>query len=114
MPKDKFPDKSLPPVDSINERQIRRTHAEIADISGHMPELDLHGQFGQEASIAVYNYVSLMANSGESCCRIIHGKGTGVLERVVKKELDDLQQQNIIETYFQSQKYPGAAVVVIF
>lgn len=114
MRRDKSPNKSLPPVESVSESQIRRTHAEVADVSGEMPELDLHGQTGQDASLNIYGYISRMAGSGESCCRIVHGKGTGVLQQVTVRELDDLVQQNVIETYFQSQKYPGAAVVVVF
>ncbi len=107
-------DKSLPPEELISEKQLRRTQAEIADVSGELPELDLHGQTGQEASLNVYGYVTRMADSGESCCRIIHGKGTGVLQQVVTDELEELMQQNVIETYFQSQKYPGAAILVVF
>jgi DNA-nicking Smr family endonuclease len=114
MGKNKSIDKGQPPVERVTEQQIRRTHAEIADISGELPELDLHGQTGQEASLNVYGYVTRMADSGESCCRIIHGKGTGVLERVVAKEVEDLTEQGIIEVSFPSQKYPGAAIVVVF
>lgn len=114
MRKDKFPNKGLPPVERVSEKQIRRTYAEIADQTGDMPELDLHGQTGQEASLNVYGYITRMATAGESCCRIIHGKGTGVLQQVVTKEVGELVEQNVIETYFQSQKYPGAAVVVVF
>jgi DNA-nicking Smr family endonuclease len=94
---------------------VRLTHAEIVDLtSSTMPQLDLHGEFAREAAIAVYGYVTRMASSGESCCRIVHGKGTGVLQQVVTRELDELLEQGVIEASFQSQKYPGAAVVVVF
>lgn len=98
----------------VSEQQIRLTYAQIADQSGELPELDLHGQTGQEASLNVYGYVTRMAASGESCCRIVHGKGTGVLQQVVIKEINELIEQGIVETHFQSQKYPGAAEVIIF
>jgi DNA-nicking Smr family endonuclease len=101
-------------TDNVSESQLRRTQAEIADQSGELLELDLHGQTAQEAGVNVYGYVTSMADSGEPCCLIIHGKGTGVLQQVVTDELDDLLQRNIIETYFQSRKYPGAAIVVVF
>ena len=101
-------------VSDVSEQQIRLTHAQIADQSGELSELDLHGQTGQEASLNVYGYVTRMAASGESCCRIIHGKGTGVLQRVVLKEINELMEQDIIEAHFQSKKYPGAAEVIIF
>lgn len=98
----------------MDENKIRLTHAEITDQTGNMPELDLHGQSAQEASLNVYAYINRMATSGETCCRVIHGKGTGVLEQVVIKEIGELIEQGIIENYFQSKKYPGAALVVIF
>jgi DNA-nicking Smr family endonuclease len=114
MGKDKYPNKGLPPVEHVSEQQVRRTHAEIADVSGELPELDLHGQTAQEASLNVYGYVTRMAGAGELSCRIIYGKGTGVLQQVVTKEVDELMEQGIVGSYFQSQKYPGAAIVVIF
>jgi DNA-nicking Smr family endonuclease len=114
MGKRKVSDNNNSAIPAVSEQQLRRTQAEIADQSGEMPELDLHGQTGQEASLNVFDYVTRMADSGESCRRIVHGKGTGVLQQVVTDELEDLMQQNVTETYFQSQKYPGAAIVVVF
>ena len=114
MGKRKVSDHNNSVVPAVTEQQLRRTHAEIADQSGELPELDLHGQTGQEAALNAYGYVTRMADSGEPCCRLVHGKGTGVLQQVVTDELEELSQQNIIETYFQSQKYPGAAVIVVF
>ena len=52
--------------------------------------------------------------SGNPAAGIVHGKGTGVLERVVTKEIEDFTEQGIIETSFPSRKYPGAAIVVVF
>jgi DNA-nicking Smr family endonuclease len=86
----------------------------MADQSGELPELDLHGETANQASVEIYDYILSQNAAGESCCRIVHGKGTGVLERVVVKEVEDLTDQGIIEKSFPSQKYPGAAVVVIF
>ena len=114
MGKRKVSDHNLSAVPAVSEQQLRWSHAEIADQSGELPELDLHGQTGQEASLNVYGYVTRMADSGEPCCRIVHGKGTGVLERIVAKEIEELTAQGIIESSFPSRKYPGAAVVVIF
>jgi DNA-nicking Smr family endonuclease len=101
-------------ADPVSESQLRRTHAEIADSSGELPELDLHGETANEASVEVYDYLLSQNAAGESCCRIVHGKGTGTLERVVSKEIQDLTEQGVIETSFPSRKYPGAAVVIVF
>lgn len=114
MRKNRHPDKSLPPVENVSEQQLRRTQAEFRDRSGELQELDLHGQTAQQASVNVYGFLTSLADSGEPCCLVIHGKGTGTLERVVSKEIQDLTEQGIIETSFPSQKYPGAAIVVVF
>ena len=114
MGKRKISNNKQPTIPDASEQQLRKTHAEIADLSGELPELDLHGQTGQEAALNVYGYITHMAEADEACCRIVHGKGTGVLQQVVSDELEDLMQQNVIETFFPSRKYPGAAVVVIF
>jgi DNA-nicking Smr family endonuclease len=115
MGKRRMSNQSSTPAGSVSEPELRKTQAEIADQSGELPELDLHGQTAQEAGVNVYGYVTSMADSGsEPCCLIIHGKGTGVLQQAVTDELDDLAAKNIIETYFQSRKYPGAAIVVVF
>lgn len=113
MGKNKSFDKGQPPVEHVSEMQIRRTHAEIADRSGELPELDLHGETANQASVEIYNYILSQNAAGELCCRIVHGKGTGVLERVVAKEIEDLTAQGVIEESFPSQKYPGAAIIVI-
>ena len=101
-------------IPEASEQQIRRTQAEMADQSGELPELDLHGETANQASVEIYDYILSQNAAGESCCRIVHGKGTGVLERVVQKEVENLTVQGIIETSFQSRKYPGAAIVIVF
>jgi DNA-nicking Smr family endonuclease len=79
-----------------------------------MPKLDLHGLTANQASVEVYDYILTMHAAGDPCCRIVHGKGTGVLQQVVANEIDDLTGQGIIESSFPSRQYPGAAIVVIF
>ncbi len=114
MSKNKYPVKNQILTAYVNESQTLLTQAEISDHNGEIPELDLHGERASEASIEVYNYLSNMSASGEPCCRIIHGKGTGVLEQVVIEEIEDFACRGIIEVSFASRKYPGAAIVVVF
>ncbi len=114
MRRDSSPDKGLQPAEHPSEQQVRRTHAEIVDLSGAMPELDLHGEFAQEAATAVHSYITSMASAGEEFCRITYGKGTGALQQVVAREVAQLTGGGVIESSFPSQKYPGAAVVVMF
>jgi len=106
MGKRRTSNQSSASTDNVSESQLRLTHAEIADSSGDLPELDLHGQTSQEAGVSVYGYVTSMADSGEPCCLIIHGKGTGVLQQIVTDELDDLLQRNINRDLFSIPKIP--------
>src|ERR1700683_941714 len=98
--RENIPDKGLPPQDNLSEKQVRLTHAEIADRTGTMPELDLHGEFAQEAATAVYGYITNVASSGEPFCRIVYGKGTGTLQQVVAKEIAQLVEDGVVESSF--------------
>lgn len=98
----KVTNQSLPPDNKITEQQTRRTHAEIADESGELPELDLHGFTANQASVEVYNYIIAMNAADEPCCRIVHGKGTGTLKQIVEKEIEDLTSQGVVDQHFQS------------
>ena len=101
-------------TDYVNKSKTRLTQAEISDRSGEIPELDLHGERANEASIEIYNYLSNMSAAGEPCCRIVHGKGAGVLEQLVIEEIEDFAYRGLIEISFASRKYPGAAIIVVF
>ncbi len=88
MGKRKISNQNSSSAENISESQIRRTSAEISDRSGELQELDLHGQVVQQASVNIYGFVTSLADSGESCCRIIHGKGTGVLRQITHSILE--------------------------
>ena len=70
--------------------------------------------FPKKQPLAVHSYITSMASSGEEFCRITYGKGTGTLQQVVAREVAQLTEDGVIESSFPSQKYPGAAVVVMF
>ncbi|MBL8029653.1 MAG: Smr/MutS family protein [Candidatus Doudnabacteria bacterium] len=110
----KFPEKFTAPNNQIGENKIRRTAAEIKDMSGNLPTLDLHGKNISEAEQLTLNSIYMWANSDEISCLIIHGKGTGVLDKAITNLLTDLKNSKIIEDFFPSSKYPGAAKVVVF
>ncbi len=60
MRKDKYSNRSPLPVNHVSEEQIRLTQAEISDSSGELPELDLHGETANQASVEVYDYIISM------------------------------------------------------
>ena len=94
--------------------ELRVMHAELCDKSNTLPNLDLHGFTKENAIQEMEHFVSHQIFIGESCCRIVHGKGTGILERAVKKEIEKLVKDGKIQKSFPSQRYPDAAIVVVF
>ncbi len=101
-------------VEPNDERELRIMHAELCDESDSLPTLDLHGFTKEQAIDELRHFLSHQAFIGGSCCRIIHGKGTGALERTVKQEIEFLVKQNKIQMSFPSRKHPTAALVVVF
>jgi DNA-nicking Smr family endonuclease len=96
------------------EKELRIMHAELADQSNRIPTLDLHGLTKENALDNVRQFLSHQIFTGESCCRIVHGKGKGVLERVIKREIAGLVNDQKIESSFPSRRSPGAAIIVVF
>lgn len=93
---------------------LRVMHAELSDRSDNIPNLDLHGFTKDDAVAETEQFLSHQIFVGESCCRIAHGKGKGILERAIKREIGKLVKQNKIQTSFPSQRYPDGAIVVVF
>jgi len=98
---------------NADEKELRLMHAELCDASGNLPTLDLHGMKKEDAIEEMKQFLSHQIFSGESCCCIVHGRGSGILERAVKKEMKDLVKSGKIESFFPSQRHPSAAVVVV-
>jgi len=94
--------------------ELRVMHAELSDRSDSIPNLDLHGFTKENAIAEMTTFISHQIFTGVSCCRIVHGKGKGILERAIKKEIEKLTKQGKIQTSFPSQRYLDAAVVVVF
>lgn len=99
---------------SNDEKELRLMHGELCDQSGNLSILDLHGFTKEQAIDELRQFLSHQIFVGESCCRIIHGKGEGVLERAVKKEIENLIKQQKIQTSFPSRPHPTSAIVVVF
>jgi len=97
-----------------DEENLRVMHAEISDQSDTIPNLDLHGFTKENAIAEMETFISHQISTGASCCRIVHGKGKGILERAVKKEIEKLVKDGKIQKSFPSQRYPDVAIVVVF
>lgn len=94
--------------------ELRVMHAELSDRSDTLPNLDLHGFTKENAIEEMERFVSHQIFTGESCCRIVHGKGKGVLERAIRREIEKLVRHRKVQTSFPSQRYPDAAIVIVF
>ena len=51
-------------------------------------ELDLHTFLPRECADVVGEYITAAHDAGFTCVRIVHGKGTGTLRRIVHAVLD--------------------------
>jgi DNA-nicking Smr family endonuclease len=73
-------------------------------------ELDLHTFLPKECADVVHEYVRAAQESGFRTVRIVHGKGTGTLRRIVQSVLD---KHPAVESYAQADANWGATRVVL-
>lgn len=74
------------------------------------PEIDLHGKTADEAIYLLDNYLDRAVLSGLSSVRIVHGKGTGTLRRVLQEHLKNHPQ---IKSYRNADATEGGIGVTI-
>jgi DNA-nicking Smr family endonuclease len=109
----KFPD-VIPPEGNPNEKQIRIAEAETRDWSNTLPILDLHGARAEDAAREIEDFIIDQFSRGESCCRIGHGKGRGILAKITKEKIAGFVKEGKIESSFSSRLFPGGATVIVF
>jgi DNA mismatch repair protein MutS2 len=74
------------------------------------PELDMRGQTVDEAMPSIERYIDDAFRAGLASARIIHGKGTGTLRRVVR---DYLAKHALVSSYEQGLPEEGGEGVTI-
>ncbi len=94
-------------VSDKDGENLRVMHVELSDQSDSIPSFDLHGFTKEAAETAIKDFVSHQIFIKESCCRIVYGKGMGVIESVAKGEIKQLMRDKVIESSFPSQHYPA-------
>ncbi len=74
-------------------------------------ELDLRGQTGDEALPVVEQYLDDAFRAGLESARIIHGKGTGALRRIVR---DFVAKHALVKSYEEApREYGGEGVTIV-
>jgi DNA mismatch repair protein MutS2 len=73
-------------------------------------ELNLMGASAEEALEEVRSFIAEAQSLKESPIRILHGKGEGVLRRVVR---DFLRNDKRVESYHDAQPYEGGHGVTV-
>ena len=81
-------------------KEIRRSSYSSSlteDISQFSPELDLRGKRGEEALYEVERYLDKALMMGLSSLKIIHGKGDGILRKMIREYLRKFPHVNRLE-----------------
>lgn len=65
------------------EKKKKASGRDISTVANFSAELDLRGQYGDDACFMLDKYLDDAKRSGVKTVRIIHGKGTGALRRAV-------------------------------
>jgi dsDNA-specific endonuclease/ATPase MutS2 len=87
-PKRPGPGPDLDDLDADLRATPEEIEAELAAASELTGELDLHAFSPRECADVVAEYVAAAHEAGWSAVRIIHGKGTGAMRRIVHGVLD--------------------------
>ncbi len=89
---EKISNKSVP-------KEIRKSYAHdlTQDFSSFSTELDLRGRRGEEALHEIEKYLDRAVMMGLSTLKIIHGKGDGILRKLIRGYLSKYPQVARIE-----------------
>jgi DNA mismatch repair protein MutS2 len=74
------------------------------------PEIDLHGMFADEALDSLDRAIRQALDSGHVKLRIVHGKGTGVLNREIR---EFLKYHPKVRTYQYASPHDGGEGVTV-
>ena len=65
------------------EKKKKASGRDISTVVNFSPEIDLRGQYGDDACFMLDKYIDDAKRSGVKSIRVIHGKGTGALRKAV-------------------------------
>lgn len=69
-------------------KEIRRSYnSQLNDTAGFSPEIDVRGKRGEESLYEIEKYLDRAIMMGVSSLKIIHGKGDGILRKLIRDYL---------------------------
>ncbi|MFA5078914.1 MAG: Smr/MutS family protein [Dehalococcoidia bacterium] len=78
--------------------------------AGINPELDLHALTVDQALPAIHEYLNDACLAGLKEVRIVHGKGTGALRQVVRREL---KSHPLVKSFRTGSRFEGSTGATI-
>lgn len=102
-------------IDHVADNKIKKPQRKIAASDRHQMNttLDLRGRTGEEAAFMVEKFLSDAVASNTKKLTIVHGKGTGVLQRVVTKTLKNAPEVKDFRYGQPNEGGTGARIVTL-
>lgn len=79
-------------------KEIRRSYnAQLNDTASFSPEIDVRGKRGEESLYEIEKYIDRALMMGVNSLKIIHGKGDGILRKLIRDYLKKYSEVSRIE-----------------
>ena len=97
---------------AVTQKQEEKIeHYHNLSISAPEYRIDIRGKKTEEADFSVIKFIDDSYMSGQSRIEILHGKGTGVLKKMVKEILD--QHERVKNFYFAPIESGGDGITIV-
>ena len=79
-------------------KEIRRSYnSQLNDTASFSPEIDVRGKRGEEALYEIEKYFDRAVMMGVGSLKIIHGKGDGILRKLIRDYLKKYTEVSHVE-----------------
>lgn len=85
----------------------------INDVESFMPQIDLRGKRADEALMDVEKFIDKALMMGFSQLRILHGKGDGILRKIIRESLRKFKEVKSIEDEHADHGGDGISIVYL-
>ena len=100
-------------IESIDKKAIKElTHTHVENFqSSASYRLDIRGQKPEAVELQVQKFIDDAYTSGQERVEILHGKGTGVLKKMVQTIAKE--HSGVKKYYFAPVEYGGEGITII-